>query len=93
MAIRAQLSDEIDRKQTANLTYEEIMNYLYVRYGSPSSAFELILCDLEKSPLPSNSTKLEHNLVNTLAAVNSCLQEDNLTKLWSINNKNCQSKF
>ena len=84
MAIRAQLSDEINRKQTANLTYEEIMNYLYVRYGSPSSAFELILCDLEKSPLPLNSTKLEHNLVNTLAAVNSCMQEDNLTKLWSI---------
>ena len=84
MAVRAQLSDEIDRKQTANLNYEQIMNYLFVRYGSPSSAFELILCDLEKSPAPSNSTKLEHNLVNTLSAVNACLQEDNLIKLWSI---------
>ena len=84
MAIRAQLSDEIDRKQTANLNYEQILNYLYVRYGSPSSAFELILCDLEKSPAPSNSTKLEHNLVNTLSAVNACLPQENLVKLWSI---------
>ena len=79
MAARAQLSDEINRKQTANLNYEQIMNYLFVRYGSPSSAFELILCDLEKSPAPSNSTKLEHNLVNTLSAVNACLQQENLT--------------
>ena len=29
-------------------------------------------------------SKLEHNLVNTLSAVNACLQEDNLIKLWSI---------
>ena len=84
MAVRAKLSDEIDRKQTANLNYEQIMNYLFVRYGSPSSAFELVLCDLEKSPAHNNSTKLEHNLVNTLSAVNACLQQDNLIALWSI---------
>ena len=84
MAIRAQLSDDIDRKQTANLSYEQVLNYLYVRYGSPSSAFELILSDLEKSPAPNNATKLEHNLVNTLSAVNACLQQENLVTLWSI---------
>ena len=84
MAVRAQLIDEIDRKQAANMSYDQIMNYLYVRYGSPSSAFELILSDLEKSPAPTNSTKLEHNLVNTLSAVNACLQQDNLIALWSI---------
>ena len=54
MAVRAQLIDDTDHKQTANLNYEQVMNYLFVSYGSPSSAFVIILSDLEKAPTPSS---------------------------------------
>ena len=82
--IRDRLENQTDKSCTeAMSTLEEVMSYLFKRYGSPNAIMSDNLDSLEQLGTPATDEKLEEHCVKICAMLTICDKDDELSSLWT----------
>jgi hypothetical protein len=62
---------------------EDVLTFLYNRYGSPNAIMQDNLDSLETLGSPGSDTKLEENMVTVSAVLSICEKDTELSPLWT----------